>query len=291
VFVPSEHALQPRPTETPPVLATIAHHLLFGLQLALTWPLVLLSEWLPLGRANPAFDPSRAEIRAELRRMRADPTPLERPVVVLGGYKAWPVMAGALRGQLVRLTSQEPGDIIDVSYTLRGDIDKAVAIAIDRIERAFPSADPDRTREVDVVGISMGGLVARRAAMDRGGKRLRIRRLFTLASPHGGAKLAERIRPDRASRDMRAGSAFLDELDRAWPGTADEVYPYAVLNDTWVGATRTMPPGHDGALWTRGSVVASHFTVSANRRIVADIALRLRGEPPLSGAPSPPLSD
>jgi len=272
------------------LLATIAHHALFGVNVAATAPLVALSEWLPTGRANPAFDPSRAQLDRVWRRMRSEPAALRRPVVVLSGYKSWPVMASALRDDLCSLTSRDRASFLSVAYTLRGRIDDAVAITLDRVDRAFGSDDARWTREVDVVAISMGGLVARRAAADRGdgGRRLRVARLFTLASPHRGARLAEWIRPDQAAREMRAGSPFLESLDRSWARDPLEVYPYAVLNDTWVGATRTAPPG-EGMHWTRGSVVCSHFTVSANRRIVADIALRLRGETPLScGASQPP---
>ncbi|MEO1512022.1 MAG: hypothetical protein AAFU70_08120, partial [Planctomycetota bacterium] len=103
------------------------------------------------------------------------------------------------------------------------------------------------------------------------------------ATPHRGAALAEKIRLDPASRGMRAGSRFLSELDEAWRRgeRPREVVPYAVTNDTWVGATRTAPPG-GRVLWTGGSRVLSHFTVSVNRAIVTDIALRLRGEAPLA---------
>ncbi|USN98535.1 MAG: hypothetical protein H6810_10215 [Phycisphaeraceae bacterium] len=254
-------------------------------------PLVAVGDLLPSGLPNPAFNPGRAEVRRRMRAMRASPRLLERPVVVLSGYKAWPHMAMELRQRLTALTSGEPGDFASVAYSFRRDIDEAVAIALDRVDRAFPPEDPVWTREVDVVGISMGGLVARRAAMDRddGGRRMRIRRLFTLASPHRGSCLADRVAPDRAAMAMRSGSAFLRSLDKAWETEPLEIYPYAVLNDKWVSAQRSAPPG-EGTHWVRGAAIMSHFTVSVNRAIVADIALRLRGEAPLSGGASEPPS-
>lgn len=274
------------------MLNTITNRLLFGLNWVAIGPLALASERLPTGKANPEFDPSHERINKAWRAMRASPKPLDRPVLVLSGYKSWPNMAMSLRHELTNLTSGRPSDFLSAAYTFRGDIDSAVSMAIDRVEALRPSDDPGWTREFDVVGISMGGLVARRAAMDRGGgaRRLRIRRLFTLASPHMGARLAARVAPDRAAKCMRPGSSFLRELDAAWAEAPIEIYPYAVLNDGLVGAKQTAPPG-SRPLWTRGSAVLSHFTVSANRRIVSDIALRLRGEAPLAGAGSDPPSD
>jgi triacylglycerol lipase len=64
----------------------------------------------------------------------------------------------------------------------------------------------------DIVGHSLGGLVAR-AYVQRGGGRARVRRLVTLASPHHGSLLAWLL-PGRGSRDLRPGSPFLRDLAR-----------------------------------------------------------------------------
>ena len=52
--------------------------------------------------------------------------------------------------------------------------------------------DDSTTYEVDVIGQSMGGLIAVYAALDDPtlGKRVKIRRLYTICSPLQGAKLA-----------------------------------------------------------------------------------------------------
>jgi len=81
---------------------------------------------------------------------------------------------------------------------------------------------------LDVVAVSMGGLIARKAIIDgHDGTHINARRLFTLATPHKGAKLANLIALDSTSRDMRPGCDFLCDLDAreaaAWgaggPGT------------------------------------------------------------------------
>ncbi|MGA2052507.1 MAG: alpha/beta fold hydrolase [Opitutales bacterium] len=64
----------------------------------------------------------------------------------------------------------------------------------------------------DLVGHSMGGMVAR-AYVQRHGGRDRVRRLVTLAAPHHGSLLAW-CWPGRGARDLRPGSPFLRDLAR-----------------------------------------------------------------------------
>jgi triacylglycerol lipase len=64
----------------------------------------------------------------------------------------------------------------------------------------------------DVVGHSMGGMVAR-AYIQRHRGRARVRRLVTMASPHHGSMLAWMAR-GRGVEDLRPGSPFLRDLAR-----------------------------------------------------------------------------
>jgi hypothetical protein len=148
--------------------------------------------------------------------------------------------------------------------------------------------------EVDVVGVSMGGLVARAAASDwvarrsaAGSRRVRIARLFTLATPHKGATLANRICPDGTARDMRPGCDFLSRLNAEPP--EHELICYARLRDWWVGATNTAPPGRE-PMWVDAPALLSHQLVTHDPVIRTDVARRLRGEEPL-GRPSHPPRD
>lgn len=233
-----------------------------------------------------------AALRLEMQR---DTVELERPVVILSGYHAWPSMADRLADRIAKMTSGDRSDVLDIAYTSKGDFADIVPFAIEKIEERFPSDDPDETVEVDVIGISAGGLVARAAALplDEGlprAKRLKIRRLFTMGTPHRGAILAEKIAPDQAAKDMIAGSDFLEQLDAALPDVDYEIYPYAHLNDTWVGATRSSPVGMP-AYWTGGLRMFSHFGVSDNKLFQLDIARRLRGEEPVALPPTVPPRD
>lgn len=255
-----------------------------------------------LDRANPAFLATTAEINTAREHMLTTPVGVQRPVVVLSGFRSPPGSSAALAGQIRKLTGADQGQVRYLSYmwsdTVEGPARKVAAF----VEGHWPSDDPAWTTEVDVVAISMGGLVARTAAAEPelrdepGGKRLNIHTLYTLASPHRGAILADRIAVDTASRSMVAGSDFLQDLDDAWtsthPGGADsqaayEIVPYAVLRDRWVGATRSAPIGQE-PIWVPGRLIFSHHLVGFNRRIQTDLARRLRGEEPLAQPSEPP---
>lgn len=64
---------------------------------------------------------------------------------------------------------------------------------------------------IDLVGFSMGGIVARLWLQELGGV-ARVRRLVTVASPHHGTRSAH-LYWGGGARDMRPGSALLRELN------------------------------------------------------------------------------
>lgn len=249
-------------------------------------------------------DLGTAGIDAEWERMSASPVALARPVVVLSGYRSPPMLGPLLATRLASLTTGREDDFLTVSYIMHHRMNDIARLVVDRVEERWPSDDPDRTVEVDVVAISMGGLIARLAALpveDRPsgepqdappdtGKRLRIARLITFGTPHRGAKLAQQVHPDSAARAMRPGSNFLTALNERTASAEYELVCYTQTHDTWVGATNTAPPGSD-PIWVRGPALFSHFSVSTNRTLLADAARRLRGEEPLLAEPSPPPSD
>lgn len=244
---------------------------------------------------NPNFILDEAAIESERRRMLEEPTGLDRPLVVLAGWRQLPIGPRNLARRIESLTGADERQVLAISYPLAGDMQKIRRRVIERVEQRWPSPDPAGTIEVDVIGISMGGVVARSLALGNGagrepGKRLRIARLYTLAAPHRGARLAEWIAPDRASRALKAGSEFLDELDAAHADADYELICYTRLRDFWVGATRTAPHGLQ-PIWTSPGFLFSHVTIGRDSRILLDIARRLRGERPLAAPGAPPPRD
>ncbi|MGP3754500.1 esterase/lipase family protein [Streptomyces sp. IBSNAI001] len=66
-------------------------------------------------------------------------------------------------------------------------------------------------REVDIVGHSLGGLIARYYVQRLGGDR-RVRTLVTLGTPHGGTAAAPLAGAHPIVRQMRSGSDLIEEL-------------------------------------------------------------------------------
>lgn len=256
---------------------------------------------------NPDFPLTLEEADASIRTMSMNPVALSRPVVIIAGYRDMPrVGAKNVAEVLVPATSGWPGDFLAVDFPLANTMRDYVEHTIFKVEAAFPSDDPEWTSEVDVVGISLGGLVARVAALPSGyldvssrragvtgeggggspawRKRLRIRRMFALGVPFDGSPLAGATRHEPVLRDMTPGSAFMERLRASDDMGGYEVIPYVKLLDISVGSRSSAPDG-ERVIWTSGTVGANHLNIVSDRRILADIAMKLRGGPGL-GRPS-----
>ncbi|MFD0025009.1 esterase/lipase family protein [Streptomyces sp. NPDC058382] len=72
-------------------------------------------------------------------------------------------------------------------------------------------------REVDIVGHSLGGLIARYYVQRLGGDH-RVRTLVTLGTPHAGTAVAPLASAHPIVRQMRSGSAPIEELRLPAPG-------------------------------------------------------------------------
>ena len=261
-------------------------------------PLARLALLLALGcvgcasaKPNPSFAVSSDDARRALGEMRSNPKQLDRPLVVLSGFCDPGIASSHLRSEFRRLTGDDR--VIGVSFLFCGDFDACRRQVIAAVDKAFPSDDPLWTTEVDVVGVSMGGLVGRYAAVPTlnqpEGRRLRVARLFTISTPHRGAALAGLPTIDRLQIDMRAGSRFLRDLDAAYEGGGYELFPYVRLSDVPVGPPNAAPRGRTAWWVSNLPLQDSHMGAPTDPRIVADIARRLRGEAPFTTDPPAPL--
>jgi pimeloyl-ACP methyl ester carboxylesterase len=239
---------------------------------------------------NPSFTLTIPEARRALARMRAEPRALERPLLVLGGYLEFGLSQAFLKSRFRRLTGDDR--IVGVSFMLCGTFDECRRKAIAAVDKEFPSADPDWTVEVDAVGVSMGGIIARYVALlpeNGGARRLRVARLFTISSPHQGADRARLPAINQLQRDMRPDSAFIRRLNRPENAPAFPVFPYVRLGDHTVGAANAAPVGMS-AWWVPGvPFQPPHSGAVIDARIIADIARRLRGEEPFTTDPAAPV--
>lgn len=280
-------------------------------------------DWTTAHAANAAYPHSQAQINARYAALCKAPTPpslLTRPIVLLGGYHAPALQITSLRSRLMRLIGLPKSSFVIASFFAGTEMDRIIDSAAEQVERGIAewrerheqkqkhehehehehakatsgwSFDGSALRGVDVVGISMGGLVARALAVAPFGtqqRRLVIhpRRIFTLGTPHRGARRASAISPDDAARSMRTGSAFLQHLDAALPTAPYELICLAKLRDRIVGATNTAPTGH-GVIWSPGNLLFSHMCLSQDRRLLVELAAKLRGDSGLAGASAPPM--
>jgi len=269
------------------------------------WHATLLAACLLLAgcathQQNPSFQVARDEARAALARMEEDPVRLRRPVLVLGGWLDPGIAADGLHDQLESVTTNnEP--IIAVSFLGVGSFEGAR----DRVTEALREHDlaaAETTPAIDVVAFSLGGVVARYSAQsprlaraaDAVGRGqtprpgLRIRRLFTISTPHRGARLAPWASWDPVVRRIRPGSPFLDRLNSRLDEAGYRLYPYVRLGDGIVGPANAAPPGRT-PWWVDKPAFSLGHNAADDARIVADIARRLRGEPPFSTHPPEPL--
>ncbi len=247
---------------------------------------------------NPSFPITHARAEGALTADAALPRPLRRPLVIVGGFTDPGFAARLLTRQFREVTDDRR--IAAVSLGWDRSFDECRADIIAATDLAFPTDDPAQTTEVDVVGVSMGGLAARYAAASPRPadpphrRRLRIARLFTISSPLRGAKLADEIPFDLHPLQpaMRTGSWLYRLLNDGPVRPADvyAVYSYVRLRDDRVGTANAAVPGVT-PWWLSAPrpPASSHHAVFADVRILADIVARLRGDEPFTRDPPTPI--
>ena len=116
---------------------------------------------------------------------------------------------------------------------------------------------------------------------------MNVARLFTISTPHRGAKLAWVPSIDARVIDMRPDASFVAHLNEQ--ETTYELFPYTRLDDAIVGEENAAPPGQN-AWWVPNIPGGfSHLLASSDPRFLADIMRRLRGEAPFTRLPRHPL--
>jgi hypothetical protein len=248
------------------------------------------------GPTNPSFDIQTDEAAELLEQMADRPAVAERPIIVAGGYAHPSKRVAAIAGR-VRRWFTDDAVVHPVSFT--------PAISFETCRRHLLDVVAGITDQpVDVIGISMGGLVSRYASIDPlpdaedapdpradgpTPRRLRIARLLTLSSPHRGAKLAWLPVPGPQQAGMRPDSPLMQHI-RAHADDVDyELVTYTRLHDRIVGPRNAAPPGRVAHWVPNRRFELAHFQMAGDPRLLADIARRLRGEPPLTTDPPAPL--
>ncbi|MGW0731052.1 esterase/lipase family protein [Streptomyces sp. NPDC002851] len=165
------------------------------------------------GTTEPATESATETAENDRRPTRLPRTPAQqRPVVLLHGF----VDNRSVFVLLRRALAKDGGRHVEaLNYSpFAGDIRATAADLGRRIAEICARTGHD---EVDLVGHSLGGLIARYYAQRLGGDR-RIRTLVTLGTPHGGTPVAPLMDAHPVVRQMRPESDLIAELKEPAPG-------------------------------------------------------------------------
>ncbi|MGN9814346.1 lipase family alpha/beta hydrolase [Streptomyces sp. SD11] len=157
---------------------------------------------------DPDLDTDRADGTADAARL---PTPDRPPVVLLHGFIDNRSVFVLLRRSLAQHGRQQ---IESLNYSpLTCDIRTAAELLGRHIEEIC-----ERTgrQQVDIVGHSLGGLIARYYVQRLGGD-VHVRTLVTLGTPHAGTRVVPLMNAHPIIRQMRPGSGVLEELRKPAP--------------------------------------------------------------------------
>ncbi|GLY63816.1 lipase [Amycolatopsis taiwanensis] len=201
----------------------------------------------------------------------APPTVLERPLVVLPGLADNAAIFTELRRAL-------PGPVVSFGYSpLIGDVRVAAGQLAEQIEELCAVAG---VSTVDVVGHSLGGLIARYYVQRLGGHR-RVHHTVTIATPHRGTVTAWLLSPLPLVRQLRPGSDLFEELTEPAPECTARFVTFSSTADALILPARNAQLEHPD-LTVRNVVIADvgHLALAADRDVIAEIRALLVPESP-----------
>jgi triacylglycerol lipase len=129
--------------------------------------------------------------------------------------------------------------------------------------------------QVDIIGHSMGGVVARYyLCLGAGKTRGRVRSLVTLGSPHGGS-IFSGFGVGQPNKQLRPRAAFLQRLAAAHIPSGSTVVAIWSRADALVGtAEQARWPGAEEVVFDN----LGHISLLYSRRVVAEILNRIARE-------------
>jgi pimeloyl-ACP methyl ester carboxylesterase len=187
-----------------------------------------------------------------------------RPVLLLHGYAMGRANFLLLAN---RLALAGLGPLVGFEYWTLGGVEKASRALAAFVEEVCVRLG---CPQVDLVGHSMGGMVARHYAT-LGAGASRVRHLVTLGSPHGGTPLA-RFGIGKPSRELAADSELVRQM------AAVPVPPEVDFTLIW-SRTDGLVSGRHGALLDGAEVLEfhdlGHLALLGSRRVARELAVRL----------------
>ncbi|MDF3291088.1 esterase/lipase family protein [Streptomyces silvisoli] len=164
---------------------------------------------------------------------------------------------------------------------LTGDVRDAAALLGQQVERLCELTGHQR---IDIVGHSLGGLVARYYVQRLGGD-ARVRTLITLGTPHSGTRVIPFASPHPLIRQMRPNSELLRELGKPAIGCRTRFVAFWSELDEFMVPAETARLDHPDL--TARNVLApgiGHLTFPVNSAVVAAIRQTLSTEEESDGA-------
>jgi pimeloyl-ACP methyl ester carboxylesterase len=232
----------------------------------------------PLGTRT---DPLRPDVRnrpgvqppAVRALFAADPLASRTPVLLVHGFvdncSVFTLMRRGLRRRGF-------SSVCTWNYSpLLDDVARAAAALGRHVEQVCEATGHDR---VNVVGHSLGGLVARYYVQRQGGD-ARVGTLVTLGTPHNGSLWAHLL-PTPLVRQLRPGSPLLRELAEPAPGCRTRVTAvYSDLDQVVVPTTAGRCDHPD--LDVRNVLVhgVGHMSLPIHRGVLDEVATTLAGVP------------
>lgn len=186
----------------------------------------------------------------------------ERPIVVLPGLADNTAIFTELRQAF-------PGPVVSFGYSpLTGDLRTAAARLAEQIEELCAVTG---VSTVDLVGHSLGGLIARYYVQRLGGHR-RTGTAVTIATPHGGTMTAWLLCTVPLVRQLRPGSELFRELAEPAPECTTRFVVFSGTADALIVPARNSRLEHPD-LRVRNVVTAGagHFTLAAHPDVIAAV--------------------
>jgi pimeloyl-ACP methyl ester carboxylesterase len=246
-------------------LAVLAGHLLL-------YPTGILPERVP--GPPPAREPADGELPAGPAALSAEGRG-HPPVLLLHGFVDNRSAFALLRRSLLRhgWTRVEA-----LNYSpLTCDIRAAAELLGPHIEQA---CERSGHHQVDIVGHSLGGLIARYYVQCLGGHS-RVRTLVTLGTPHSGTRAVPALVPHPLARQMRPGSAVLEKLAGPAPECRTRFVAFWSDLDQLMMPVRSARLEHPDLLTQNIKVSGiGHLALPVHGTVAAEIRRALAGEGP-----------
>ncbi|MFI7384587.1 esterase/lipase family protein [Streptomyces sp. NPDC049813] len=234
----------------------------------------------PVLTPTPAPRTGRTAAATRTRTPRI-PTPRKPPVLLLHGFIDNRSVFVLLRRSLAQQGRQQ---IESLNYSpLTCDIRTAATLLGRHVEELCERTGQER---IDIVGHSLGGLIARYYVQCLGGDR-RVRTLVTLGTPHAGTRVAPLANAHPIVRQMRPGSAVVEELTRPAPSCRTRFVSFWSDLDQLMVPLETACVDHPDLCAQNVRVTGiGHLALPVHPAVATGVRQALDAEPADAGAPA-----